>query len=143
MQYVFVPLVAGLDRRFGWTQAPGTVWNIMGAGIFAAGLALFSWAMITNAFFSTAVRIQDERGHAVCRSGPYRVVRHPGYAGVVLQSLGIPVLLASWWALVPGVIAAAFMLLRTDLEDRTLKAELNAYGEYARRTRFRIVPGLW
>ena len=143
MQYIFIPLIAGLDHRFGWTQAPGTTWNITGAVIFAVGLGLFSWAMITNTYFSTAVRIQDERGQIVCQSGPYRIVRHPGYTGVVLQSLGIPILLASWWALVPGVIAVFFMLIRTYLEDRTLKTELMGYQEYIQVVRFRLVPGLW
>jgi protein-S-isoprenylcysteine O-methyltransferase Ste14 len=143
MQYLFIPLVAGLDHRFGWTPAPGIAWNFVGAGIFAAGLGLFSWAMITNAFFSTAVRIQNERGQTVCRSGPYRIVRHPGYTGAIFQSLGISILLSSCWALVPGAIAAGFLLMRTYLEDRTLKTELKGYQEYARHVRFRIIPGLW
>ncbi len=143
MQYLIIPLIAGLNLRFGWTQAPGIAWNIVGAVVFASALGLFSWAMITNAFFSTAVRIQNDRGQTVFQSGPYHIVRHPGYTGAILQSLGIPILLASWWALVPGVIAAVFILMRTYLEDRTLKTELPDYQEYARNIRFRIIPGLW
>jgi protein-S-isoprenylcysteine O-methyltransferase Ste14 len=83
--------------------------------------------MISNVYFSTAVRIQSDRGHAVCRSGPYRFVRHPGYVGFVLQSLGTPILLGSFWALIPGFAAAALMITRTALEDRMLQAELPGY----------------
>jgi protein-S-isoprenylcysteine O-methyltransferase Ste14 len=107
------------------------------------GLALSGWAMIVNAYFSTAVRIQRERGHTVCRTGPYRFVRHPGYVGYMLQSLGIPLLLGSWWALLPGVTAMALMIIRTAFEDRMLQAELPGYPEYAREVRYRLVPGIW
>ena len=143
MQYLAIPILAGLDQRFDWSHFPNTAWNIAGAMVFAAGLGLFSWAMISNAFFSPAVRIQSGRGQVVCRSGPYRIVRHPGYTGIVLQSLAIPILLASRWALIAGVVGAAFILTRTYMEDRTLKSELQGYREYARSTRFRIVPGIW
>ncbi len=90
-----VLLVAGLDERFGWTTTLATGWQIGGFAAYALGSGLFSWAMITNAFFSTAVRIQTDRGHQVCSSGPYRFVRHPGYVGACLQSLAMPLLLAA------------------------------------------------
>lgn len=99
--------------------------------------------MITNAYFSTAARIQSDRGQTVCRDGPYRLVRHPGYAGTVLQSLGVGVLLGSVWALLPGIVAAGLMLPRTSLEDRMLQAELPGYAEYVREVRYRLVPGIW
>jgi protein-S-isoprenylcysteine O-methyltransferase Ste14 len=99
--------------------------------------------MIANAFFSTAVRIQSERGHTVCRSGPYRFVRHPGYVGFILQSLGTPVLLGSWWALIPGVTAVVFMIIRTSWEDRTLQAELPGYRDFVQEVRYRLVPAIW
>jgi protein-S-isoprenylcysteine O-methyltransferase Ste14 len=142
-QFLLVPLVAGLDERFGWTAELAAAWHLAGALAFAAGLALFGWAMVTNAYFSTVVRIQAERGHTVCRSGPYRWVRHPGYVGAILQSLAMPLLLGSAWALAPGVAAAALMTLRTALEDRTLQAELPGYREYAQEVRYRLVPGVW
>ncbi len=85
-QYLAIPLVSGLDARFSWTRGLGSAWNIAGAVVFTAGMALFGWAMITNAYFSTAARIQNDRGQTVCRSGPYRIVRHPGYSGTILQS---------------------------------------------------------
>ncbi|HEY9152264.1 MAG TPA: isoprenylcysteine carboxylmethyltransferase family protein [Anaerolineales bacterium] len=141
-QYLFLPLVAGLDYRFHWILMLSS-WNIIGAAIFAIGLGIFSWAMITNTYFSTAVRIQNDRGQTVCRSGPYHFVRHPGYVGAMLQSLGIPILLGSLWALIPGVIAVTAMIVRTDMEDHTLQAELTGYKEFAQEIRYRLVPGIW
>ncbi len=141
--YLAVPLVAGLDERFGWTPEPGAAWNIAGAAVLEAGLALFSWAMIVNAYFSTAARIQSDRGQTVCRTGPYRFVRHPGYVGAIFQSLGTPILLGSLWGLIPGLIAAALIVVRTAFEDRMLQAELPGYPDYARDVRYRLVPGIW
>lgn len=141
--FVGVLLVAGLDMRFGWTGAlPLWVW-LAGAVACVLGFALFSWAMISNAYFATLVRIQEERGHMVCTNGPYRFVRHPGYAGFILQSLGVPLFLGSLWALVPGGLAALLVVVRTALEDRTLREELAGYREYAQQVRHRLLPGLW
>ena len=142
-QFLLLPAVAGLDVRFGWTQGLSTAWHITGIVVFAAGLGLFGWAMITNAYFSTAVRIQSERGQTVCRSGPYRFVRHPGYVGTILQSIGIPFLLGSWWALIAGITAVALIILRTAFEDRTLLTELPGYQDFAKEIRYRLVPGVW
>ena len=143
IHFVFLPLVAGLDARFGWTGTLGIFWNIAGAVILSAGLALAGWAMIENAYFSTAVRIQSERGQTVCRSGPYRFVRHPGYVGFIGQSLGTPLLLGSLWAFLLGFVAAAFMIIRTAWEDRFLQTELPGYCDYVEEVRFRLVPGIW
>jgi protein-S-isoprenylcysteine O-methyltransferase Ste14 len=142
-QYLVLPLVAGLDVRLGWAPQLSAAWHLAGALIVILGLALSSWAMITNAFFSTVVRIQRERGQTVCRSGPYRFVRHPGYAGFATLSLGIPLLLGSWWALIPGAVAVALMVARTVYEDRLLQAELPGYQAYVRDVRYRLVPGVW
>jgi protein-S-isoprenylcysteine O-methyltransferase Ste14 len=141
--YIVLPLVAGLDVRFAWTGELSLAWHVAGAVAQVIGLALTAWAMIANAYFSTAVRVQSERGHTVCRSGPYRLVRHPGYVGFILQSISLPILLGSFWALVPGIIAAALMVLRTALEDRTLQAELPGYKEYVQEVRYRLAPGVW
>lgn len=140
-QYLALPLVAALDVRFGWTGAFGLTGHAAGALLLASGLALFSWAMIVNAYFSSAARIQS--GQTVCRSGPYRVVRHPGYAGAVLQSFGTALLLGSWWALIPAAAATVFIVLRTGLEDRMLRAELAGYDDYVRQVPFRLVPRCW
>ncbi len=142
-QYLALPLVAGLDLRFGWSPALNTGWHVLGVLVFTAGLIFSGWAMLSNAYFSTVVRIQHDRGHTVCRTGPYRVVRHPGYAGFMLQSLSIPVLLGSWWALPFGIVAVALMTIRTRFEDRLLHAELDGYQDYARDVRYRLVPGVW
>jgi protein-S-isoprenylcysteine O-methyltransferase Ste14 len=141
-QYLAIPLVAGLDARFGWTRV-GIAWNIAGAVVFTAGMALFGWAMITNAYFSTAARIQSDRGQTVCRSGPYRFVRHPGYSGTVLQSMGTSFLLGSLWSLIPTAAAVACMVARTVLEDRMLQNELPGYKDFAREVPHRLVPGVW
>ena len=142
-QYVLLPLIAGLNVRFGWGRDLHLAWHLAGAVLFTLGMGLFSWAMITNAFFSTAVRIQSERGHNVCRSGPYRIVRHPGYAGAVLQAFGAALLLGSSWALLPAILCTLMMILRTYFEDRTLQAELPGYMDFVKETRYRLIPGIW
>jgi protein-S-isoprenylcysteine O-methyltransferase Ste14 len=141
--FLAVPFVAGLDIRLSWTGQLNTGWHIGGAIVLASALAFASWAMIENAFFSTAVRIQTDRGHTVCRTGPYRLIRHPGYAGFILQSLATPILLGSMWALLPGVVAALALVARTSFEDRTLKAELPGYSEYTQEVRYRLLAGIW
>jgi protein-S-isoprenylcysteine O-methyltransferase Ste14 len=141
--YVALPLVAGLDVRFGWTSDLNVALQVAGAVVLAVALGLSAWAMVANAYFSTAVRVQSDRGHTVCRTGPYRFVRHPGYVGFILQSLGTSILLGSWWALIPALIAAALMIIRTALEDRTLIAELPGYPDYVQETRYRLIPGIW
>ncbi len=142
-QYLLLPLIAALDVRLAWSGEVTYGWHLAGALLFTLGLALFSWAMITNAYFSTAVRIQTDRGHTVCTGGPYRIVRHPGYSGTILQSLGIPLLLGSWWALLPGALAAAAIVIRTAFEDRTLQAELVGYADFVLRVHYRLIPGIW
>jgi protein-S-isoprenylcysteine O-methyltransferase Ste14 len=142
-QYIVLPLVAGLEVRFGWTREPGVARHIVGGVVYAAGLGIFSWAMLTNAYFSTAARIQADRGQTVCRTGPYRFVRHPGYVGAILQSPGISILLGSLWGLIPAAVAAVCIIARTVLEDHMLHAELAGYQEYARDVRYRLVPGIW
>jgi len=142
-QFVLLPLVAGLDVRFGWTGPVDVAWHVAGTVVFASGLAMFGWAMIANAYFSTVARVQPERGQTVCQDGPYRFVRHPGYAGAVLQSLGSPFPLGSVWALIPALAAGALMVARTWFEDRMLLSGLPGHHEYARHVPHRLVPGIW
>jgi protein-S-isoprenylcysteine O-methyltransferase Ste14 len=147
MYFVIILLIAGLDVRFGWTPRTGSqialVLHIAAVVAFGLGYALFSWGMISNAYFATVVRVQGDRGHTVCDTGPYRFVRHPGYVGGVIQSLALPLMLGSLWAFVPGVLAALLLVARTALEDRTLHEELPGYIKYARRVRYRLLPGVW
>jgi protein-S-isoprenylcysteine O-methyltransferase Ste14 len=141
---MFVPwIVAGLDWRLGWSAPLPLGVHLSGLWVATLGYALFLWAMAANAFFSFGARIQAERGHAVAAGGPYRWVRHPGYAGTILAQAGIPLLLGSPWAFLPCALTALLFVARTALEDRTLRAELPGYAEYARRTRFRLLPGVW
>jgi len=137
-------IVAGLDQRYGWTGDLPLAAQIAALAVCAVGYDLiFLWAIASNAFFSQIVRIQPERGQTVVTGGPYRYVRHPAYIGAILYELAVPVLLASWWAMIPSGLAAILLILRTALEDRTLQAELAGYAEYVRRVRYRLVPGIW
>ena len=136
-------ILAGLDQRYGWTGGFPLAAQIAALTVCVPSYALFVWAMASNTFFSQIVRIQSDRGHAVAAAGPYRYVRHPGYAGMVLFELAISTLLASWWAIVAGGFCAILLILRTALEDRTLQAELTGYVDYARQVRYRLLPGIW
>jgi protein-S-isoprenylcysteine O-methyltransferase Ste14 len=136
-------LVAGLDARFRWTGALPLHTHVAGLGCCIAGNGLFVWAMASNRFFSTIVRIQKDRGHTVADTGPYRAVRHPGYVGWIVTALGTPLLLGSVWAVVPAAIGALLMIARTALEDRTLRRELEGYQAYAARVRYRLLPAVW
>lgn len=89
------------------------------------------------------VRIQSERGHQVVSSGPYRFVRHPGYAGALWGFLAVPVWLDSAWAFLPALLLMGILVLRTALEDKTLQAELPGYKEFTQKTRYRLLPGIW
>jgi protein-S-isoprenylcysteine O-methyltransferase Ste14 len=137
-------VIAGFDERYGWSGStiPPTA-QVTALAVSMLANAMVVWATASNAFFSQIVRVQSERGHAVATAGPYRLVRHPAYVGSILFELAVPVLLTSWWALVPGVLNAVLFVVRTTLEDRTLHAELDGYAEYAARVRHRLVPGIW
>jgi protein-S-isoprenylcysteine O-methyltransferase Ste14 len=136
-------IVAGLDHRFAWTLPFPTGVHIAGLALLAVGFAVGAWAMAANRFFSAMIRIQKERGHVVVTGGPYRFVRHPAYAGSLPATLGIPLLLNSWWAFVPAAVIIALTIVRTAWEDRTLRRGLPGYAKYARTTRFRLIPGVW
>jgi protein-S-isoprenylcysteine O-methyltransferase Ste14 len=107
----------------------------------AFGLPL--WASKVNAYLSSRVRIQADRGHAVVAAGPYRYIRHPMYLGMICYDVSLPLLLGSWWGLAVTVAMVVAVIVRTALEDRTLRRELPGYGEYARQVRYRLFPGVW
>ena len=136
-------LIAPLDAvRFRWSHVPRAVQGLALIGLFAAW-CLIVWVSRENAFLSEVVRIQTDRGHTVCTTGPYRTVRHPMYVAIIVTILCVPVLLGSLYALIPAALIAALFVLRTGLEDKTLQAELPGYAEYARSVRWRLVPGIW
>jgi protein-S-isoprenylcysteine O-methyltransferase Ste14 len=136
-------IVAGLDHRYGWS--PGfPLWLIViGFMLISLGYAFAVWALAENRFFSSVVRIQMDRGHVVCDSGPYRFVRHPGYAGNIPPLFGIVLALGSEWALIPAAVATIITVVRTVLEDQTLQEELPGYRDYARRVRYRLIPEIY
>lgn len=138
-----VIIIAGLDRQFGWTGQVPVYLQIAGACLFAIGYVFSTWAVISNKFFSTIVQIQNDRGHHPVSSGPYRFVRHPGYAGMLVYVLAEPLMLGSSWALIPAVLMIPLCVIRTALEDRTLQEELPGYRDYAGRVKYRLVPGVW
>jgi protein-S-isoprenylcysteine O-methyltransferase Ste14 len=143
---VFIPLtlvISGLDQRFGWTDSLPLLLQILAILLGVLGFVLVFWGMAANTYFSSYVRIQDDRGHTTITAGPYRYVRHPGYLGMIVSALMIPLVLASWWALIPAGIGAALVILRTSLEDQTLQEELEGYKEFTQRTRYRLIPGIW
>jgi len=141
--YIALPLVAGLNVRFGWENDLSMAWHVVAAIVYAAGLGLYAWSMVENAYFACTVRIQSDRGQSVCSTGPYRFVRHPGYAGIIIQAISAPILLGSLWALISGITGAILIIVRTLLEDRTLQTELPGYRDYIKKVHYRLVPGIW
>jgi len=136
-------IVAGLDHRYNWSSGFPLWLIVIGFILISLGYAFAAWALVENRFFSSVVRIQTDRGHAVCDSGPYRFVRHPGYAGNIPPLFGIVLALGSVWALLPAAAALIITVIRTALEDRTLQEELPGYRGYTRRVRYRLIPGIY
>ena len=136
-------IVAGLDHRYGWSPEFPLWLTVLGFILISLGYAFATSALAENRFFSSVVRIQTDRGHVVCDSGPYRIVRHPGYAGSILALPGVVMALCSAWTLIPAAAALIIAVIRTSLEDQTLQDELPGYRDYARRVRYRLIPGLY
>jgi protein-S-isoprenylcysteine O-methyltransferase Ste14 len=137
-------VVASLDEgRAHWTTAPSLAVYAAALALFAVGQGFYLWAKAVNPFFSSVARIQTDRGQTVCREGPYRLCRHPGYLGGVLFGLATPVVLGSYWALLPQAAAIALLVVRTLLEDRMLTRDLLWYAEYKRSVPALLIPGLW
>jgi protein-S-isoprenylcysteine O-methyltransferase Ste14 len=135
-------VVAGFDARWGWSHVPPG-WLYAGIALHLAATLPLAAVAATNPYLESTVRIQSERGHVAVTSGPYAVVRHPMYAGVILLFLAWPLVLGSLWTYIPSVCIAALFVFRTANEDRTLLRELPGYEDYTRRTRYRLVPDLW
>jgi protein-S-isoprenylcysteine O-methyltransferase Ste14 len=136
-------VLAGLDAgRFQWSPVP---WNVQIVGVigYALAMALLYWAVYTNPFYSTAVRVQTDRGHHTVVEGPYRFVRHPGYTATLVGVLAGGLALGSWLAMVPLIVFGGFFIRRTLLEDRLLQRELGGYADYARRVRYRLIAGVF
>jgi len=135
-------LVAALDYGRHWLPVPSWVCGI-GYGLFLVGVGIVTWAQAVNKFFEKTVRIQADRGHKVVDTGPYAIVRHPGYVGFMLFFVGSALCLGSLWALIPAGVTSGLLVLRTRWEDQTLQAELPGYKEYAQRVRYKLIPRVW
>ena len=140
---LFILLLAGLDERFSWPGGISLEVQIAAFVLLGLSYPLFTWAMVSNKFFATTVRIQKERGHTVQTGGPYRFVRHPGYASLLCSYVTMPFALGSLWACIPMALLVVNLFVRTALEDRTLQNELEGYKDYAARVRYRLLPGIW
>jgi protein-S-isoprenylcysteine O-methyltransferase Ste14 len=144
MMLFAVYIVACLDVRNGWSpEIP--LWVEIAALVVCVLSydVLLMGSMVVNSFFTAIIRIQTERDHKVITGGPYRLVRHPGYLGTIIFYLATPLLLGSLWGLIPAVGTMIVLVVRTAIEDKTLQAELPGYKDYADKTRYRLVPGLW
>ena len=142
--FLAVLLVAAFDAGNGWSTMEGYGWWIGGVVLFSLYVAILTWSVLVNTFFEKTVRIQTDRNHKVIDAGPYRFVRHPGYLGLIVGFIGsAPLLLGSWWAFIPAAASAVGLIVRTVLEDRTLREELDGYEQYTRHVRYRLVPGIW
>ncbi|MDA0733593.1 MAG: isoprenylcysteine carboxylmethyltransferase family protein [Chloroflexi bacterium] len=136
-------VVAGLDERFGWSPPLPVVLPMIGVILWVVALGVVTWAMAVNRFFEALVRIQTDRGHTVVSDGPYRYVRHPSYVAMLAITVAMPLILESWWGFTVSGMAVVVLILRTYLEDKTLRAELAGYEEYAQRVRYRLLPRIW
>jgi protein-S-isoprenylcysteine O-methyltransferase Ste14 len=139
---VALPL-AGLDRRFGWSPPQPVLIPLAGWILFLACFFFTAWAMSANGFFSSAVRLQSDRGQSVAGGGPYRWVRHPGYLAIIIQFLSIPMVLGTIESWIPILLIAALYVYRAGREDDFLRRELPGYAEYTRGVRYRLLPGVW
>jgi len=140
---VAIPTMAGLDiGRFHWS-ALDVQFAVLGFVFFIVSTILINWAMAVNPHFEPTVRIQKDRGHKVISSGPYKIVRHPGYLAGILYTLSIPLIIGSVFTFIPVGIYVILFIIRTSLEDRTLHEELEGYSEYARQVRHKLFPGIW
>lgn len=142
--YLIMLVIAGLDSgRFLWTGRFSWIISILGVVILLTGQIIFLTARNQNDFFSSVMRIQKERGHIVCDKGLYKIIRHPGYLGMIISLSAIPLITTSLWSILPTIIAVILLLIRTSLEDKTLINELDGYIEYTKKTRYKLIPLVW
>lgn len=141
--FLGIYVLSGLDFRFNWSNDLPNSIHVIGLIIVFLGSMLFTGSMVSNKFFSTMVRIQDERGHRVATEGPYKYVRHPGYVGYILMELATPLALGSIVALSMSCFVIIIFIIRTALEDKTLNIELEGYEEYSKKVKYRLIPFIW
>ncbi len=139
--FLVFPAVAGLDAgRFHWSDL-GIEFAVFGFFLYVIGATLIDWAIITNKYFETTVVVQ--KGQNVVSTGPYAIVRHPGYTGMILNNIAAPLIIGSAYALIPAAAIAVLFFFRTHYEDRTLLEELEGYAEYAKKVKYKLIPWVW
>lgn len=138
--YAVVFVVPGLDRRFGWSDVPGVV-SVAADVVVLAAYAGFAWVLRVNSWASRLIEVQQ--GQQVITTGPYAVVRHPMYSTILVLFVATPVALGSWWAVLPALLLGPLLAVRVRDEESLLRQELPGYAEYARTTRWRLLPGVW
>lgn len=142
--FMGILVIGVLDSgRYMWSPELPMYIYILAYVAHAISYAIVLWAMYINEFFSSVVRIQKDRGHKVIQEGPYKYVRHPGYVGVFFMAPSMPLILGSLWGLIPAGLLIIAIIIRTYLEDKTLHEELEGYKEYAKKVRYRLIPGIW
>jgi len=142
--YPLTLIAAGLDvGRYHWTPSYAFLIQILALLLYCFGNLFGRWAMVSNKYFSTFVRIQVDRDHKVESGGPYRYIRHPGYAGAILAAMTLPLALGSVYALAPALVGCIGIVVRTALEDKTLIGGLKGYRDYAMKVQYRLLPGVW
>jgi protein-S-isoprenylcysteine O-methyltransferase Ste14 len=139
---LLLPLIAGLDVRYNWSQL-NLWWLAVGVIFYLFAMFVSEWALLENKFFETTVRVQKERGQTVVSTGPYAIVRHPGYAAFIFLYYSFPLIVGSFYALYASFFTAILLILRTALEDATLQKELPGYLEYTKKTRYLLIPLIW
>lgn len=140
---VITPLVAGIDKRFNVTEEQPFFYLYIGIILYLFSAIFSIWPMLHNPFFEGMVRIQKNKNHRVINTGPYKIVRHPGYIGMLLGSISLPLALGSVLAFIPVLIMALLIFIRTYYEDTTLKRELTGYSEYCKNVKYRLIPYIW
>ncbi len=135
-------IAIGLDRRVHGSDVP-LVLQVLGLAMYLLSTAFIMWVFRENSFAAPVVKVQAERHHRVVSSGPYAVVRHPMYSGIMLFFVGVPLLLGSWWGVATAPLFAVLFGIRARIEERALIDGLPGYADYAARVRYRLVPGLW
>jgi protein-S-isoprenylcysteine O-methyltransferase Ste14 len=137
-----LPVAALDDGRFHWAPQPDwVVW--LGYMLMTAGYLGTAWAQSVNRHFEPTVRIQTDRGHKVIDTGPYAVIRHPGYAAALVMVAGIALSLGSLYALIPAGVLVVLLAGRTLGEEAELRKGLAGYTDYTTRVRWRWIPGVW
>jgi len=138
-----LPIVVGLDVvRFQWSYL-NYYYLVLGYLLYIISSILINWAMIVNPHFEATIRIQKDREHKVITSGPYKLIRHPGYLGGIVWAMGVPMILGSIYGFIPSIVAIIIFIIRTSLEDKTLLNELEGYAEYSKKVKCRFIPGIW